>query len=465
MQPEWIERFAWHRRGTGVLEFQQAVGVGVDWELVQTPAGALFLLVRANGSTALGAVDLDVLVEFTAEARLSGFDEAGLATRVEAEGRTNPVYLARVDGWITLRAQHAEAVVREPVVVAYRFTLVNLCLDTPPAQAWEREGAHLNVVPVAAYDEVVSTLYTRDRQAITATLTVDGGDRTHAVQLADHFCELASYANGCRVQWLHLEGLNAEGAAVSAWLSARITGPFIRLPLIADAAFWPFVREQWATYQAFRQAEPAHARRLLGMLMNATSSDDFLELRGLKLASAVDALTTIVLPSPRPNPFVSNGRRDAFLSTIRQAIRDHAPTALRPDTTQTPDHQARWTQQMTDKAPELVRPAFRELIQELCDVLAIAVPPEDTAQFIRARNELVHEARYVCQRVTVPDGWPFTSPAQEYFWLLRYVDRLVLRTLGYRGPFLDRSVRGRAQLPADAPAWDAAGNADDVPAQ
>lgn len=69
--------------------------------------------------------------------------------------------------------------------------------------------------------------------------------------------------------------------------------------------------------------------------------------------------------------------------------------------------------------------------------------------FIRARNELVHEGRFVSQRANVPKDWPFTEPIDEYFHMLRFADRLVLRTLGYRGAFLDRSSRGTRRVAAE----------------
>jgi hypothetical protein len=80
---EWIARFAWCRRGSGVLIFDDQVGVGVDWELVQTVAGNLFLIVRANGSTPLGAADMEALLAFHMASRLDGLDEEGYAVRIE----------------------------------------------------------------------------------------------------------------------------------------------------------------------------------------------------------------------------------------------------------------------------------------------------------------------------------------------------------------------------------------------
>jgi len=449
MESEWTQRFVWHSKGTGLLEFQPQVGVGVDWELVQTVAGPLLLVVRANGTTALGEADLKALLALQWNARLSGFDTNGYAVSVQTGTRTNPVHAAAGDDWVTLRASQAECVKPETPVAAYRFPLLNLLLDKPPVAMWEAMGTNLSIAPVADYEDVVSTLYTRDRQAVTAILSVRSPDRTAAVRTADLFCELASYACGCRVQWLHLEGVDAAETPVSAWLSSAITGPFARLPLIQSDMLWEFLESQGITYAEFRDAQPAQARRLLGIVMNAIAGDDFLELRGLKLASTVDALLTIVLPPDRPRQFVSSNRRDDFMTAVRRDIRARAAEFLPPDPPDDLGRQARWSEQIALRSNDILRPSFRELIDQLCGVLKINVEPAEISQFIRSRNELVHEARYVCQRTNHPAGWPFTEPAQEYLWMLRFVDLLVLRTLGYRGSFLDRSGRGETLVAAE----------------
>jgi hypothetical protein len=227
---------------------------------------------------------------------------------LQVTSRTNQVHGELDDAWVTTDASQVESVQKDPpAAVQYRFPLTNLCLKAPPTATWELAGAQVTVNPAVDYDRIVSTLYTRDRCAETATLTVESQDRKTAAERADAICELASYACGCRVQWLRVEGLAANGSVVTAWAANAITGPFVALPMIDEQEFWTFLRDQGPSYLEFRTTHVTHARRLLGMLLNATASDDFLELRGLKLAGAVDALAKIVLPSDEPPRFVNGG--------------------------------------------------------------------------------------------------------------------------------------------------------------
>jgi hypothetical protein len=251
---------------------------------------------------------------------------------------------------------------------------------------------------------------------------------------------------------LHLQGVDAAGTPVSAWFTNPITGAFVALPLIDEAAFWGFIQAQWASYRAFRVEQPRQARRLLGLLLNASSADDFLELRGSKVVGIVDALTSMVLPPQAPK-FPSNRLRRAFLSAVREHIRIEAAQYLLPDPDDAPGRRERWGEEMARKATDIVRLSFRELIVQMYAVLRIDIDEAALEYFIVSRNELIHEARFVCQREDPehpPAGWPFATPAEEYFWLLRFVDRLVLRKLDYRGPFVDRCRRDGSQVAAEA---------------
>ena len=184
------------------------------------------------------------------------------------------------------------------------------------------------------------------------------------------------------------------------------------------------------------------------MLLNATSTDDFIELRGLKLATTVDAITSMLLPQKRLM-FKSNGAQEKFLSRARDLVRTlgHEFNAMANVHTDDIDD---WVEGLAQKTSELVRHSFRANIDEALGLLNVKCNDAEVDNVIKSRNELVHEARFVCQRAIVPNSWLYARPGEEYFAMLRFVDRIVLRTIGYRGAFLDRSTQdGATLIPAD----------------
>jgi hypothetical protein len=71
--------------------------------------------------------------------------------------------------------------------------------------------------------------------------------------------------------------------------------------------------------------------------------------------------------------------------------------------------------------------------------------------FIEARNRLIHDAKFL--HLAKPNGaHGFRNHAEEYFWLVAFVDRFIVRLIGYRGAYLDRSRHGEVEVPAE-PDW------------
>lgn len=449
MTRNWVSRFALHRHGTGVLQFDEDDHqVPVQWELSQTMAGTLFVSVRPSGLHV--DLDLSIRLAFSPNPKLVGFDSKGNAVVINTNGETNPIHAEyNEQEWITLRAKDAEFIPPEGASTSYRFALLNLCTGDPPQANWEIDGVRVSLTPAEDYDAVTATLHIRDRYALTAFLNVKTADREVASTYASTACELLSFAVGCRVTWIYLEGLDESGNAISAWMSNAISGPYLRLNLITEARLWDFISEQWRSYTEFRVAQPKQARRLLGLLLNSVADDDFLEVRGAKLASTVEAITTLVGTDTKLSWIGSNATQRTLFRILRERIAEVLTERIPQDSPEFPGRRQRLIDNLGSKVKDLVRPTFREQLEQVFAQLHLTTEPDVTECFVKSRNELIHEARFVCQGNDPPPDWPFSTPADEYFAMVRFADRLVLRAIGYRGPFLDRSARGKREIAAD----------------
>lgn len=456
----WTARFVWYDEGEGILELDPPRGVRIAWIAAQAAAGHAFVAVKPLPGEVL-ADDLGIILELVRKPTIVGLDVAARAVRISTSGRTSPVDADDPkEGWITFRIQELECTAREPAIASIRFALTNISQEAPPSATWVAEGVNLTVSPSPEYEEVVSTLATRDRFALTAYLSVATSDRGHAVHLAETTCALLSLIVGCRVAWLHLEGLDPFGAVTHAWVTNAIAGPYVNMPLIDEASRWDVVSGHWQQFSEFYAAHRRHARRLIGWLLNATADDDFLEVRGAKLATTVEALTTVVVGDSVPTGFATPADRVAFRDAIQAHIEAEAMPRLADDTADIVDAKERRIAELKHKANNLLQPTFRQQISEVHRVLRLSMDVEQVRRFIASRNELVHEARFVCQRDTPPGGWPYPGPAGEYFAMLLFVDRLLLRTIGYRGPFVDRAARDGTLAPAEPLIADTVAQAD-----
>ena len=96
---------------------------------------------------------------------------------------------------------------------------------------------------------------------------------------------------------------------------------------------------------------------------------------------------------------------------------------------------------------------FEHRLRQLRDRVGLVADDDTIGRVARSRHALVHEGKFHCQlpaqrRLNGPI--PLVTPADEYNFLLAFVDRLLLKLLGYRGCYLDWSVpSGQQPLPAE----------------
>ena len=307
----------------------------------------------------------------------NGHDERGNLVDVKIRQWTDPVHFtAGEEGWITLHASKASVVdIRGNLPVVYRFSLINLTLESPPYVTLRFDEIELIWEPLPTYHASVAALGTRERFAQTCTLTVTTGNLSAAREKAEIACELASYAQGCRVQWIRCEGIDATGAVACTSMSNSITSAYVPLSAFRNSDIWQFIQSQWRGYSDFRATTPKHARRLLGLMMNSIAMDDFIETRGMKLVSTVEALVAMVVPSlPQPRFKTKSGKKK-FGRAVRDFIRSEAMTYLIPDAADTPGRSEQWAEHIASMNRDILMKTFRELIYETCSAIEIDVDP------------------------------------------------------------------------------------------
>lgn len=81
--------------------------------------------------------------------------------------------------------------------------------------------------------------------------------------------------------------------------------------------------------------------------------------------------------------------------------------------------------------------------------MPVSSDEDEIKRFVAARNKLVHEGHFYCERVTDRERTKvasFATPKAEWFWLLHFVDRLFLRALGYEGQYVDWSTPSKPDV-------------------
>ena len=317
------------------------------------------------------------------------------------------------------------------------FAVTNLKLATllpikhPSAQGQVRR--------IGDYADRVRRLKFTKAVDVTAELDVESTDPEVRIQVAQDVCQLLSLAQGGRLQWISRVDYSHSGAAMHWYHASLVTKPYSGLPIID-----PHERDDTARF--LEAALPTYLDRKepwglangpLDAYLDAKAEGDFLQLRGLKLAVALEMLKSALIGAEKVPEFVRPRSEFAeMIPDLKSAVRGVLS-------------QCGW--QSSDRAISyenlqgLNRVPFRRLVKSLCSAVGLCLSEPDLRLFVKCRNSLVHRGLFYCQtaddaeRISCP---PHDTPVQEFFWVLHIMDLLFLRLVGYDGPWVDWSNPG-----------------------
>lgn len=320
-----------------------------------------------------------------------------------------------------------------------RFKVVNFAPEFPFDHIFRWKGAVVRMRSVDDFEEITPTLGIRDQCAVTTLIEISEVVGDDALYIVDVFCELLSYTRGTRVQWINYEDLDHANAVLCIYYASRITRRLTPMDLIPEDLTYSFIQGMLEPYAAFREAYDY--RKVLGLYLDASDQTDFIDVRAIKTVVLMEAIKALVLEkNPLPPIIATKSKARRFASRMRFAIRDAAEGLELPQ----PSVDA-----LESKLGGCTHHTFRQCIEQVQSVLRIEVDRGKVSIFIEARNRLIHDAKFL--HLAEPGGkHGFQHHAEEYFWLIGFVDRFVLRLIGYRGAYIDRSRRGEVEVPAES---------------
>lgn len=316
-----------------------------------------------------------------------------------------------------------------------KFLLTNLTLFPMPLFV-EHPAGKATIRPVENYDPVLKRLQVTKAIEATVEMEVNGTDADRCMAAADDICYVLSVARGTKVNWISVS--HEFGDKITrANYSSRITKRYVPLPTID-------YRNQHDTDEYLgialktyldRRDKWALPKGLIDAYLDAKSEGDFLQVRGVKLVVAIETLKSVFVSATGRSEFISS---KSDFAQIKQSLKDEVSRVL---------HQAHWNKHQCSSLYRnligLNRVSFGEILREMLEYFALEVSAADQSLFLECRNSLVHNCKFYCEspdrrREGIP---PHSNPTAEFKWLVHLVDRLFLRLLGYRGPYIDWSCQ------------------------
>jgi hypothetical protein len=257
----------------------------------------------------------------------------------------------------------------------------------------------ISITPLNGYDRIIPRVTTLKSIDVTceavAEMPSDGG-LAQVKEVIDDLCYVLSVARGTKVQWVYCDQYNEAGKCISRLHSSRITKPFCPLEIIgtvdgAGKETKTFIEQAYKVYVEKRESYKL-SRGTIDAYLDAKAEADYLEMRGVKFAVAMEILKTV----------------------FRKSMKNKGG-------------------------------AFKPLIENLCNSINLSVSKQEIDLFVKCRNSLIHEGEFFCITAKPKQRKRFKAlgtQTEEYLFLVNFLDRVFLKLLGYSGPYIDWSNPG-----------------------
>ncbi len=270
-------------------------------------------------------------------------------------------------------------------------------------------------------------------------------------------CDLLSVARGTFINWIYLEHRDEDSTVQSRLHSSRVTRPFEGLPIIdpgvnsIDQYTIPDTNEPLTdgrldTKRFIETAYEVYAndtirelyRRVIVTYLDARQGHWFIETRSAALAIAMEIVKDIaptLLGLSEDNQIIPKTAFRKLNNRLREVINEEVLDENLGD-------------RISAKLGELNRLSFRDLIKQVCQSIDLALPEHEIDLFGASRNKLVHSGRFYCMAATEKERKkirPLSTPEDEFFFLISFLDRVILKMFKYSGQYINWSTPGHPQ--------------------
>ena len=261
------------------------------------------------------------------------------------------------------------------------------------------DGTQVSFEKVDQYMERLSPVGNGDRTEVTCTLIIDaaGKFRDEIIEVADRICSLLTIGKGRKISWISYSVSHNNRQELYSFHEYRFTDNRNGRELIdftnGETAA-TFLEQCYPAYQTYDAANPGMLHRLGLMLIDANSFG-FMKTRALIVYSISDTLS-----------YMESNHR-----SLRGRLRDIV------DNHKVPIEKCQKKQ--CGRGCGRCKPKCKKC-KNKCEAKC------EIGQFVDGRNRIVHKLQF-----------PANDDTKEYYAVLSFFHRLLLRMLNYESNFVD----------------------------
>ncbi len=327
------------------------------------------------------------------------------------------------------------------------FRTVNrFYLMLPLILKYQDNVTNLSIVPREDYDRIIQPIKVLKGIDVTCEALADIPKEgiTRLTETIDNLCYLLSVARGTKIQWIYRDLYDEAGKLIQRTHCSRITKPFCPLPIIDPAAVdrnetKAFIEQAYPIYLEKKESWKLD-RGTIDAYLDAKAERDYLQMRGVKLAVAMEMLKSVFLELPEC-PVAEHIISEQQFKNLRPRLKEVISEVLKTEAIG-----ASSRGRVHEKIGELNRISFKYLLEHLYELVHLQVKKQDLKLFIACRNKLVHKGRFYCESAKPEEQkkcTPLPSKVDEYFFLVNFLDRVFLKLLDYSGPYINWRTPGK----------------------
>lgn len=199
-------------------------------------------------------------------------------------------------------------------------------------------------------------------------------------------------------------------------------------------------------------------RGLISSYLEGKAEDDLLERRAIKLALTLEMLKAACLEMPEPpvsEYILDPDRFEALSGPLTVVLRGALQCAK---------IEAEEIQSLVEKLKELNRTSFKRILDAIFKSIGFSPTKAETRLFVKCRDRLVHTGRFYDPTPEERSLFYYISPQRDrsesthddfvvpqYYFLRCFVDRVILKLLGYNGSFHDTRMHSPGKYQSGFP--------------
>jgi len=302
------------------------------------------------------------------------------------------------------------------------------------------------VRPIKDYRRKMRRLRTLKVTDVTCEITRENSNNEDIPQLTEvvnNLCYLLSVARGTKIQYIYCDQYDETDRLIYRSHYSRLTKAYCPLTLI-QSDDWKstkvFIESAYPVYAAKCEAYRLN-RGTIDAYLDAKAEHDHLEMRGAKLAVALEILRDAFLKLLDPESVIDVEQFNGLIPVIQRSIGDVLQSA-------------EIEKSLVDvicskeKILQLNRRSFGSILRRLCKEIDLNAE-KDINLFIACRNSLIHKGDFYCNTATEDDRRkcePLPSGVHEFFFLTNFLDRVFLKLFTYTGKYINWRSPGNPNM-------------------